>query len=179
MEVGSRYVHILAITPNPDGPWTTQQIRNLLMDLGDRAADFRFLIRDRTGQFAGTFDAVLAGAGIEVVRSRRGIRRRTPMRNGLCSPPGPKSSIRCWSSANGTCGQAWSAIKPITRDRALIAAAISAHRSPTTLPPTSSRSGSSASPKIRDQKPARRPPATAIRPREKSGLTAVDIVDRR
>jgi hypothetical protein len=31
MEAGSRYVHILGITTNPDGPWTTQQIRNLLM----------------------------------------------------------------------------------------------------------------------------------------------------
>ena len=33
LEVGSRYVHILGITANPDGPWTVQQIRNLLMDL--------------------------------------------------------------------------------------------------------------------------------------------------
>jgi hypothetical protein len=29
MEVGSRYVHILGISANPDGPWTVQQIRNL------------------------------------------------------------------------------------------------------------------------------------------------------
>ena len=68
MEVGSRYVHILGITANPDGPWTVQQIRNLLMDLGDRAADFRFLVRDRDGQFTSTFDAVLADAGIEAVK---------------------------------------------------------------------------------------------------------------
>ena len=68
MEVGSRYVHIVGITANPDGPWTTQQIRNLLIDLGDRAAGFRFLVRDRAGQFTTSFDAVLADAGIEVVK---------------------------------------------------------------------------------------------------------------
>ena len=68
MEVGSRYVHIPGITTNPDGPWTTQQIRNLLMDLGDRAADFRFLIRDLAGQFTASLDAVLADSGIRAVK---------------------------------------------------------------------------------------------------------------
>ena len=67
-EVGTRCVHILGVTANPDGPWTVQQIRNLLMDLGNRAADFRFLVRDRAGQFTASFDAVLADAGIEAVK---------------------------------------------------------------------------------------------------------------
>jgi putative transposase len=68
IEAGRRYVHILGVTANPDGPWTVQQIRNLLMDLGDRAAGFWFLIRDRAGQFTAAFDAVLADAGTEGVK---------------------------------------------------------------------------------------------------------------
>ena len=77
MEVGSRYVHMLGITANPDGPWTVQQIRNFLIDLGERAADFRFLVRDRAGQFTEAFDAVLADAGIEAVK----IPPRSPRAN--------------------------------------------------------------------------------------------------
>ena len=68
LEVPSRYVHILGTTSHPTGSWTTQQARNLLMDLDDRAATFRFLVRDRAGQFTTTFDAVFAGAGINTVK---------------------------------------------------------------------------------------------------------------
>jgi putative transposase len=77
IEVGSRCVHILGVTANPDGPWTTQQARNLLMDLGDRTADFRYLVRDRAGQFTQAFDAVLADAGITAVK----IPPRSPRAN--------------------------------------------------------------------------------------------------
>jgi transposase InsO family protein len=38
------------------------------MDLGERAVQFRFLVRDRAGQFAASFDAVLANAGIQPVK---------------------------------------------------------------------------------------------------------------
>jgi putative transposase len=38
------------------------------MDLDDRLTQFRFLVRDRAGQFAASFDAVLADVGIRVVR---------------------------------------------------------------------------------------------------------------
>jgi transposase InsO family protein len=77
MEVGTRYVHVLGVTASPDGSWTTQQARNLLMDLGDRAADFRYLVRDRAGQFTAAFDEVLADAGIKAVK----IPPRSPRAN--------------------------------------------------------------------------------------------------
>jgi len=68
LEVGSRSVHLLGATTNPDGRWTTQQVRNLVMNLGDRVTEFRVLVRDRAGQFAASFDAVLVDVGIRVVK---------------------------------------------------------------------------------------------------------------
>ena len=47
------------------------------MDLGDRADQFKVLIRDRAGQFTDTFDAVLADAGITVAK----IPPRSPRAN--------------------------------------------------------------------------------------------------
>jgi putative transposase len=77
IEVRSRYVHIPGVTAHPDGPWTTQQIRNLLMDLGDHAEDFRFLVPDRAGQFTDSFDAALASTGITAAK----IPPRSPRAN--------------------------------------------------------------------------------------------------
>jgi len=90
IEVGSRYIHILGVTAHPDGPWTTQQIRNLLMDLGDHTADFQFLIRDRAGQFTASFYAVLASTGIDPV----GIPPRSPRANAYAEKVRPHRQDR-------------------------------------------------------------------------------------
>jgi transposase InsO family protein len=67
IEIATRYVHILGTTTNPDGKWTTQQTRNLVMDLDDRVDEFRFLVRDRAGQCTASFDAVPADVGITTI----------------------------------------------------------------------------------------------------------------
>jgi len=77
IEAGSRHVRIHGVTAHPGGPRATQQIRNLLTDLGDHTADSRFLARDRAGQLTAPFDAAPAGAGTEAAR----IPPRSPRAN--------------------------------------------------------------------------------------------------
>jgi putative transposase len=67
IEHATRRIRVLGITLHPTGEWTTQQARNLLMDLGDEAHRAKFIIRDRGSNFTAAFDAVLADAGIRTV----------------------------------------------------------------------------------------------------------------
>jgi len=79
IEHATRRIRILGVTPHPTGEWTTQQARNLIMDLGEHADRVKFMIRDRGPNFTAAFDAVLAGAGIRTVLCNV----RTPRMNAI------------------------------------------------------------------------------------------------
>src|SRR5436305_92782 len=69
VEHATRRVDVLGVTANPSRAWVAPQARNFLMDLGDRAAEFRFVIRDRDSKFTGMFDAVFASEGTRILRT--------------------------------------------------------------------------------------------------------------
>jgi putative transposase len=67
IEVGSRRVHLLGVTRNPDSAWVTQQARNLAV--GEWLLGVRFLIRDRDSKFSAPFDEVFRTEGVQVIRT--------------------------------------------------------------------------------------------------------------
>ena len=95
IEHATRRIRILGVTLHPTGQRTTQQARNLLMDLGDQTDRVKFMIRDRGSNFTATFDAVLAAAGIRTVLCNV----RTPRMNAIAErwmpprAPGPRPHL--------------------------------------------------------------------------------------
>ena len=83
IDAGSRYDHIPGVTTHPDGPRATQQIRNLLIDLGDRAADFRFLSATAPGSAPHRLTRSWPARASRLRRPRPVALARMRMRNGF------------------------------------------------------------------------------------------------
>jgi putative transposase len=69
IEVGTRRVHLAGVTANPNGGWVTQQARNLLLVLGERERQLRFLLRDHEAKFSRSFDDVFRSEGAQVLQT--------------------------------------------------------------------------------------------------------------
>jgi putative transposase len=67
IEVRSRRVRLAGVTAHPTGAWVVQQARNVVAALGDEAAAFSFLIRDRDAKFTRAFDDVWRSTDVQVI----------------------------------------------------------------------------------------------------------------
>jgi putative transposase len=67
MELATRRVHVMGITPHPTHQWVTQQARHLTWE--GAPSTFTHLIRDNDGKYGAAFDAVFMSERIEVVRT--------------------------------------------------------------------------------------------------------------
>ena len=77
IEHGSRRVRLAGVTANLDGVWMRQQARNLAIE--ERLENVRFLLHDRDAKFSGSFDEIVRGEGVRVIKTPV----RTPQANAV------------------------------------------------------------------------------------------------
>ncbi len=114
IEHPARRVRIPGVTRHPTGESTTQQARNLLMDLGGQAHQVKSMIRDRGPDFTAASGAALAGAGIRTVPCHV----RTPRRNAITERwTGDAAANSRTAPSSGTrpiCGGSCASTRPST-----------------------------------------------------------------
>jgi hypothetical protein len=114
IEYGTRRAHLVGITANPDGAWTAQAARNLLMDLGQRASSVRFLIRDRAASSPAPSMPCSPRRASRLWPARRRLPGRTVMPRDGYEPHEASARTGCSSTANGTCARFWASTPAIT-----------------------------------------------------------------
>ena len=77
IDVTTRRGTFAGMTTNPTGAWTAQAARNLSITGAARFEECKMLVRDRGGQFTGTFDEIFLSEGITIAKTPP----RTPVAN--------------------------------------------------------------------------------------------------
>lgn len=96
LEVPARRVCVADRTAHPTAVWVTQQTRDAHRKLETAGTRPRVLIRDRDASCAPAFDAVFAGQGARVVRTRGGAERPTPSPSAGWAASVASASTGCW-----------------------------------------------------------------------------------
>jgi hypothetical protein len=134
VSLATRRIEYVTCTTNPDGRWTAQQARNLVMQLADEQP-FRFLIHDRDTKFSRAFDEVFHTEGIKIIRTPIQAPNAKRLRRAL-APFAPTASTGFSSSAaasSSTCSASTVATTTSTGHTALFQLLPPNGRDPTPL----------------------------------------------
>ena len=80
IELATRRVHLVGLTPSPDQQWMSNVARSLIDDFDGFLKGKRYLILDRDAIFNGKFKAIIENTGVEVLT----LPPRSPDLNSYC-----------------------------------------------------------------------------------------------
>jgi putative transposase len=112
IHLGSRLVHVLGVTRNPDSAWVTQQARNLAVE--ERLEGIRFVIRDRDAKYTGSFDEVFRSESIRIIKSPILAPRANAFAERWDRTVRTEGWTKCSSSVAGTSSECFAPTSPTT-----------------------------------------------------------------